>query len=221
MMRLTMIGDGDPSWITATLPSNSNYISFKANENSTKEGKEAYYRNTQAKIDVVDTRGGVSSILKSFYFNLEQEPDIQQTSGGGGDTPTSSVEINIEFKNRRSVDVDFTGELRLSVNTTLSDGNVITSVVDATLPNADLEANNFSVLAGETSLEYQTACTLADGPLPVNMLTTMSSTITGWMLSWYDSSKHERSYTALNPYSMSGEGLKFINGGSYTITFDN
>ena len=40
----------------------------------------------------MDTRDGISSILKSFYFNLEQEPDIQQISDGGGDTPASNDE---------------------------------------------------------------------------------------------------------------------------------
>lgn len=221
LLRLSLV---NPSvgWISASKQESSNYVYFKAAENSTKGDRKAYYRNTQAKIDVVDTRSGTSSILKSFYFNLEQEPDIQQTSGGGGgDTPTSNVEINISFRNRRSVDVDFTGEFLFTVITTLSEESVITSTIDATLPNADLEANNFSVLAGETSLEYQTTCTLSDGPLPINILAALPSTITSCMLSWYDSTTHERSYTVLNPYSMSGEGLKFINGGSYTITFDN
>ena len=214
MLDLSLV-NSDVSWINATKQVGSNYIYFKATENKTTSNKKAFYRNTQAKIDVIDDREHKNIIMKSFYFNLEQEPDVQQTSSGGGDTPTSDFAINLIFKNDRSDEVKFTGEISLQVvlEPQQEGGESVYASINTILPDADITINGISVPANNVSLEYTTYCTSSTAT--PNAFE--GATITACEV-MYQTADGQSSIDLL-PYAISGEDGKFKKDGSYTITF--
>ena len=212
MMTLMMIGN--PSWIVTTFSEGTNYIVFSASENKSTDSTPAFYRTTQAKIDVKDPRDDY--ILKSFYIDIEQEPDIQQVSGGeGGDTPTptpTDVMVSLNFKNDREGPVMINGYIDFYVD----DGNNDTVIISTDLPGANVTQNSFVFGAGDTSLSYTVAC---EGYSSIDPLDYVGNLITEVRIYAYDSDTETQSYGLCAPYSITAGSATFDNNGSYTITF--
>jgi len=202
MMELSLVGE--PTWITADLLPNANYITFEAEENKSKEGKPAFYRTAQAKIDVKDPRDNY--VLKTFYIDIEQEPDIQRVSS---DTEIGIV-ITLNLTNERSSDVSINGFINLYID----DGNEGTITVTSNLSDAVEEENNFTIEAGGT-VSYEVVCTAEEG---VDLSEYFENEIVGCDVFAYNSGSSMSDSSISMPYSITGDNI-FEDGGTYTITF--
>ena len=202
------------NWVTFNLPSDSNFISITADENKTTDDVKAFFRTGQIKLDVKDPRDDYT--LGSFYINVNQEPDISQTSGGsggGGDTG-NTIKIYLTLVNNRSEDVQLSGEISFAVY-----NGSQTGFISANLPGTNPQANNFTVSANSSSVKYTVECTGLSGADPEDFV---GGSITGYYAYKYVGDG-ESSSSALNPYVLTrddGGTLNFKKKEDYTITFN-
>jgi hypothetical protein len=201
------------NWVTFNLPSGSNYISIAAAENKTTDDSKAFYRTGQIKLDVKDPRD--EYVMGSYYINVNQEPDIAQTSGGSGGDSESSVKIYITLKNNRAEDISLNGEISLKFGTL---GNVTLS---ANLPGTNPQTNGFIIPANSSSIKYTVECRGLDGS--VDPEDYIGNYIGNYFVYKYDSESGGSSSSALLPYTMTrddGGSLILKKKEDYTITFN-
>ena len=200
------------NWVTLNLPSDSNFISITADENKTTDDVKAFFRTGQIKLDVKDPRDNYT--LGSFYINVNQEPDISQTSGGSGGDTGNTTKIHLTLVNNRSEDVQLSGEISFAIN----NGSQI-GFISANLPGTNLQANNFTVPGNSSSVKYTVECTALSS---ADLEDFIGGSITGYYVYKYVGDG-ESSATALFPYVLTrddGGILNFKKKEDYTITFN-
>lgn len=211
VMTLSMVGDS--SWVAINLLSDTNYMTFNVADNITVDEDPAFYRTVQAKIDVEDPRNNY--VLKSFYFNLEQEPDIQHTTGGSDvPTPITGVPIFITLKNDRANDITLSGQIQFGVR-----GSGL-GWISANLPGTNPDSNNFTVLANSSSIKYSVIS--AGFNESIDPEDYLGGNIEIYSVIKYDPDSGGSSTTALSPYTLTrddGGSLSYEKNKSYTVTF--
>lgn len=211
--KITLIGsEAFTSWVQAKYVTGSNFISFLAKENITTSINQAYYRTAQARVEVFDPRDSNSEPdpIKTFYINLEQEPDIAQTANN------NQVMINVSIVNEENSEISITGEFKFYVKKVIN-SETRTAGIWINLPGANSQTNIITIGARSTINQRALLCFGDD----VNPRDFLSGTIQDINTEAY---RYDESYnvsypmlvTMGSPSSSPGQ-LIFEEGESYEI----